>query len=76
MGHRDTHKGKDDTRYECDICDKKFTQKIGLTNHRKRHHDNQRTHKCNFPECEMAFYTAGKLKTLQLVIVRIAFVSL
>ena len=59
MGHRDTHKGKDDSKYQCDICDKKFTQKIGLTNHRKRHHDNQRTHKCNFPECEMAFYTAG-----------------
>ena len=57
MGHRDTHKDKEETRYECDICNKRFTQKVGLHNHRKRHHEKKRNHKCTL--CSSAFYSSG-----------------
>lgn len=57
MGHRDTHKDKNETNYQCDSCDKVFTQKVGLLNHKKRHHEHKKNHRCDY--CSQGFYSAG-----------------
>ena len=42
-------------QFKCEICDKVFTKKIGVTMHKKKMHTGARPHKCLL--CSWSFVT-------------------
>uniref|UniRef100_A0A8K9UX62 Zinc finger protein 407 n=1 Tax=Oncorhynchus mykiss TaxID=8022 RepID=A0A8K9UX62_ONCMY len=48
-------------KFECDLCDRSFSEKWALNNHMKLH-TGDKPHKCAWPSCHYAFLTLSAMK--------------
>uniref|UniRef100_A0AAZ3PJA3 C2H2-type domain-containing protein n=1 Tax=Oncorhynchus tshawytscha TaxID=74940 RepID=A0AAZ3PJA3_ONCTS len=48
-------------KFECDLCDRSFSEKWALNNHMKLH-TGDKPHKCAWPACHYAFLTLSAMK--------------
>ncbi|XP_064801428.1 zinc finger protein 407-like [Oncorhynchus masou masou] len=48
-------------KFECDLCDRSFSEKWALNNHMKLH-TGDKPHKCVWPSCHYAFLTLSAMK--------------